>query len=107
MECIWVHARVTASFRLTTEELTTFFKVSLLSLFDIEGCEEDTCPFGSCQMTPEGPECICADFCAENFSPVCGSDGVTYPNNCYLTRAACRMNMEITVVSEGNCGKVF
>ncbi|KAJ8021428.1 Agrin [Holothuria leucospilota] len=80
-------------------------EIEIVSMGECEGCEEDTCPFGSCQMTPDGPECICADFCAEIFSPVCGSDGVTYPNNCYLTRAACRMNMEINVVSEGNCDR--
>ena len=41
----------------------------------------------------------CNVFCVRNYSPVCGSDGVTYGNSCALEVAACQ-NPELKIVKD-------
>eukprot|EP00933_Yihiella_yeosuensis_P084572 TRINITY_DN99127_c0_g1_i1.p1 TRINITY_DN99127_c0_g1~~TRINITY_DN99127_c0_g1_i1.p1 ORF type:complete len:151 (-),score=2.19 TRINITY_DN99127_c0_g1_i1:3-455(-) len=45
----------------------------------------------------------CSLMCPMNYAPVCGSDGMTYSNECRLKVAACVGNADITVVHEGKC----
>ncbi len=55
--------------------------------------EDPTCSsadlFGKCVPFPDG--------CIELYSPVCGCDGVTYPNLCYLIKAGA------TIAHDGKC----
>ncbi|GLE02775.1 hypothetical protein PINS_up011630 [Pythium insidiosum] len=53
--------------------------------------------------TPK-PARQCEMGCIEIFQPVCGSDGVTYPNKCHLEVANCNAGAPITIQSEGECG---
>lgn len=41
--------------------------------------------------------------CNNDYVPVCGSNGESYQNECYLRQAACKQQSEILVVSEGSC----
>nr|ACL36281.1 Kazal-type serine proteinase inhibitor 2 [Penaeus chinensis] len=45
----------------------------------------------------------CDNGCPDNYDPVCGSNGVTYPNSCHLERENCLSDEEITVAYEGEC----
>ena len=82
--------------------------MSLSSLFFLlETCDSAKCEFGAiCEMTSTGPECVCPDGCVPFESPVCGSDGMTYENECLLNVKSCTLQEEIYVVSQGTCGKL-
>lgn len=44
-------------------------------------------------------------MCSTDFSPVCGSDGVTYNNECHLKTKACVSGEDLKVVKNGKCGQ--
>uniref|UniRef100_A0A3B4C8U0 Kazal-like domain-containing protein n=1 Tax=Pygocentrus nattereri TaxID=42514 RepID=A0A3B4C8U0_PYGNA len=41
--------------------------------------------------------------CPLNYSPVCGNDGITYPNECALCVHRLQTNNDILIVKEGRC----
>ncbi|KAK2848693.1 hypothetical protein Q5P01_008527 [Channa striata] len=41
--------------------------------------------------------------CPLNYSPVCGSNGVTYPNECSLCVYRLEKNADILIVKDGAC----
>ena len=46
----------------------------------------------------------CPEFCYEDYEPLCGTDGKTYHNECYLQMATCRPGSEnLAVVYGGEC----
>lgn len=44
----------------------------------------------------------CPDRCSSDYNPVCGSDGVTYGNQCTMDSITCRFP-SITKVTDGSC----
>ncbi|MEE6490451.1 hypothetical protein FKM82_015880 [Ascaphus truei] len=71
---------------------------------DLFLCDTNTCKFdGECLRIGDSVTCDCQFKCHNDYVPVCGSNGVTFRNECYLRGAACKQQSEILVVSEGSC----
>ncbi|OCT63939.1 transmembrane protein with EGF like and two follistatin like domains 2 L homeolog isoform X1 [Xenopus laevis] len=71
---------------------------------DLFLCDTNTCKFdGECLRIGDSVTCDCQFKCPHDYIPVCGSNGVTFRNECYLRGAACKQQSEILVVSEGSC----
>lgn len=62
------------------------------------------CTFGAICDAQSG-QCVCPSECVESNQPVCGSDGTTYNSQCELHVRACKEQMDLRVVSQGECSK--
>lgn len=49
------------------------------------------------------PVCLCNLMCSPEIATVCGTDGITYSNDCYLRTEACRSQRDIKVYHHGSC----
>ncbi|GBN89747.1 hypothetical protein AVEN_197574-1 [Araneus ventricosus] len=68
-------------------------------------CFEHECEYGAlCLMKKRRPVCECPE-CAEEFDPVCGTDGISYINECKLNKEACEQRKKIAVAYQGLCSK--
>ncbi|XP_072305716.1 agrin isoform X3 [Eucyclogobius newberryi] len=67
-------------------------------------CDEAcaNCSFGAICDVQSG-QCVCPSECVDSHQPVCGSDGTTYNSECELHVRACKEQMELRVVSQGEC----
>jgi len=48
---------------------------------------------------------VCKRKCPEIYKPVCGTDGITYDNQCYLNIAICKSKGKIKKEKDGGCGR--
>ncbi|XP_036388152.1 agrin-like isoform X3 [Megalops cyprinoides] len=60
------------------------------------------CSFGAICDGQTG-SCVCPTECVDSQQPVCGSDGVTYGNECELHVRACTTQQDLKVVAQGEC----
>ncbi|XP_037818543.1 agrin isoform X2 [Lucilia sericata] len=47
----------------------------------------------------------CAKICPPDFEPVCGTDNMTYSNECFLDMENCHSNNTIAILHYGACGR--
>ena len=82
----------------------------LFSLFsaDLYACQGMKCQlYAECKTNDNGePACVCEAFrCDEKSGPLCGTDGVTYPNECVLQKTSCANKTNVSVLKRTQCGK--
>uniref|UniRef100_A0A673LK35 Agrin n=1 Tax=Sinocyclocheilus rhinocerous TaxID=307959 RepID=A0A673LK35_9TELE len=71
----------------------------------METCSDESCnncSFGAICDAQTG-RCVCPKGCLETRQPVCGSDGMTYENECKLNVEACTKQLDLRVVAHGEC----
>ena len=71
-------------------------------------CSDVSCSFGAeCQLKDvKNHHCVCTMTCdTDEYSPVCGSDGKTYSNQCSLRKTQCNQRRTISIASAGSCSK--
>uniref|UniRef100_A0AAX7SET4 Agrin n=1 Tax=Astatotilapia calliptera TaxID=8154 RepID=A0AAX7SET4_ASTCA len=67
-------------------------------------CDEAcaNCSFGAI-CDAQSKQCVCPSECVKSHQPVCGSDGTTYNSECELHVRACKQQMDLRVVGQGEC----
>ncbi|XP_056156000.1 agrin [Lampris incognitus] len=67
-------------------------------------CDEAcaNCSYGAICDAQTG-QCVCPSECVESHQPVCGSDGTTYNSECELHVHSCKEQVDLRVVSHGDC----
>ncbi|ESO90468.1 hypothetical protein LOTGIDRAFT_71215, partial [Lottia gigantea] len=73
-------------------------------------CRGHFCAFGAVCMvnkTDNTAYCQCTNKCQPVFTPVCGTNGVTYASECLLEKTSCTTQRRIKIKSPGECDKIF
>ena len=70
-------------------------------------CQQLDCRLGAVCVLDENEEasCVCDFQCPKSVKSVCGSDDLTYDNDCERASAQCKLQTKIDLVKNGPCVK--
>ncbi|XP_076085746.1 agrin-like isoform X7 [Mytilus galloprovincialis] len=76
---------------------------------ECDPCAGFSCPYPQACMldAKRQPTCRCNTVCPDEVNMVCGSNGHTYSNQCWLEREACRSQTDLKVLHPGRCKDLF
>ena len=117
LECPQVYVPVCGSNSITYDSICDLKKNACVQKQDVlvlhygicgqaNKCDDYRCNFGSvCLLnaTTSEPYCECETDCSLEYRPVCGSDGLTYTNHCFLQRSSCLKRKEVRQLYDGAC----
>ena len=84
--------------------LTIYFSPSSMFAAFKDCKKRCNAPFSRCvNNNRSGEKCKCIQECPKMMKEVCGSDDVTYDNECLLKKAACENHTEIEIVEKRSC----
>ena len=91
--CIWLR-------------LYSFPSIFFLFHPHIDPCLKTKCEYHArCLLFSHSiPKCICPICNDEGYTPVCGDNGQTYANTCWMSRHSCQTKKLIKLVKHENCG---
>lgn len=70
----------------------------------LDPCINVVCHTGQeCVIVDNNAACVCRKSCPDHEKPVCGSNGMTFPNHCELHRTSCLERKKISIKYEGEC----
>ena len=79
-------------------------KLVVFLLLFLDPCINILCHTGQeCAVVNGIAACVCKQSCPDHEKPVCGSNGMTFPNHCELHRTACLEGKRISIKYNGTC----
>jgi len=107
--CVFVVLRVLLCL-VSCVSLDTGYRIFFSHLFFpflVNPCVNKTCPsFKECILNNSfDAVCVCRSACPLVYTPVCGSNGKTYPNKCAMDIDSCQSNQSLALLHEGFCSK--
>lgn len=75
-----------------------------LDIKNEDPCVNVLCHAGQeCVVVDSNTACVCRKSCPDHENPVCGSNGMTFPNHCELHRTSCLERKKIAIKYDGEC----
>lgn len=69
-----------------------------------ESCRKAGCVNGAvCHIEASGQAACLCPSCTEEYKPVCGSNSLTFQNECHLRKYACERNQSLSMISTRAC----
>ena len=84
--------------------------VIVMTIFILPGkCQQLECKYYSrCVQTGDKFQCACKECFSSmetQYNPVCGRNGVSYANQCFMRKYSCENQLDIQVAKATACGK--
>ncbi|EDO49493.1 predicted protein [Nematostella vectensis] len=107
----WVEDITVNNFKVCMKDIQPYgghhdpVSISYLAVGYLNPCENMQCThYATCKAYgPKDARCECAESCPTYDDERCGSDGVTYKNDCLYKKYICETRLNVTIVHLGGC----